>query len=510
MQSVGLVSVKSVESFNELTPSDNSVFTDSGEECNPVQTTYRAKKQTTESRDIGINFGSSHRNQLNSSLTSSSLHCNTCDSPTSQPRSGQGPGRLPYSQKKHSSKDSGYSSRLGTDETSSSPDKSSPRMFAPVSLDEEDKGRKRHEQRPVQILTLACSPVLINGSYPQFYYVGDPPSYWSVLSFDQKLKIHQAIVASEANRKHPHKPLLQKMLSPTKSASCSSLDRLSLTASLEDYAINLGAMNGSTKQDSEASGTRKERLLSVTRFETFTTDLESPKCAMVVRIFDTAPSTEASIPLQKKLEHNLSPHNVSGDTSMPSEEMFPASQNTMDVILTAAGQAKLRRGKKGKNGRQRAVLSDDLMLKVSSSHNMECSDQVKEGPTSKSRTVKNEMAQPSEQNSQKTGNVSRLDSNFSAIQDSMKREDECGPNMKSISKSTDTLSDMDRWSSQLRRLAQSAQSTTNLDLSQRASETASILSIRPSQSLDDLTLPMTACVGPDPMLGSDYPREGFL
>lgn len=460
-----------------------------------------------------------------------------------------------------SPKDSGYGSRLDTEDLQSplqTPKPSPSKAASPVkkrgigkvkmgSL--KMKGQKKKGFHPsIPILTLANSPVLVNRSYLQFYYSGDPLSSWATVKeapFQRKLQLHQNMRTNSplpVRGRYPNRPLMpplhrmggKKRLLPAtgqlaKGTSSSSFDGLSLS-SLEEYATSLEQrkMNATVQEDSsENAGVRKERLLSVTRFQTLTTDLELPKSAQLVKLVHVEGSTSP--------EHTLNePMSITGTTAQTSPQKDTAKgqpdqqklegaqqsveshsllQNSMDAMLTAACQAKLRRGK-GK--RQRIEVRDNLAsvknegfagerpvpmaasTPKDSAITTDDRPQWKRKAESLKRGEKGRWRRASEEPTRTSGSdwVQPL-----AIRLSQ-------PYRAEVSKSSDRLSVLDSWEGQK---AKSAQSTTDLDLSQRVSETQSVFSLRPAYSVDDLTHPLAASV--DHRLthsSTEPPREGFL
>ena len=461
-----------------------------------------------------------------------------------------------------SPKDSGYGSRLDTEDLQSpiqTPKPSPSKTASPVkkkgigkvkmgSL--KMKGQKKKGYHPsIPILTLANSPVLVNRSYLQFYYSGDPLSSWATIKeapFQRKLQFHQNTRTNSplpVRGRYPNRPLMpplhrmggRKRLLPAtgqsvKGTSISSFDRLSFSSSLEEYATNAeqSKMNATVQEDSsETAGVRKERLLSVTRFQTLTTDLESPMSAQLVKLVhiegstspehtlneptSTAGSTTQSSPQKDTAQGQSDKQRLEGALQSAQPQSF--SQNSMDAMLTAACQAKLRRGR-GK--RQRIEVRENL-----GSASSESFATGNTGPVAASTPKDSAIA--SHDHPVRQGKAEGL-----------KREDKRGrwrraseeptrtsgsglvqplaiklshPYRTEVSKSSDRLSALDCWEGQK---AKSAQSTTDLDLSQRVSETQSVVSLRPAYSVDDLTHPHTTFVDHRLTHSTEPPREGFL
>ena len=544
---------KRIASFSGSIQSNDSVFTDTEDACDSLQTSGRSLPGgmlALASEGMGVRYSRSRRSRPPGvGKSPSSLPC------TPGPRNANlhlVGGEVQSD--KRSPKDSGYGSRLDTDEIQSPPlsDKSSPsRVLSPVKQHGSIVGLEQNANvatdalKLPQILPLAHSPVMVNGSYRQFYYLGDPVNSSAALNetpFSQKLLIHRYTPSKSptpSRGRYPDLPILPPQhsteenkkiilhaLQPIKSASCCSLDRLSLTSSLEEYASNLEKIdvnaNASTDED---VGTRRERMVSMTRFET--TNLELPQCTTVVKVVVPVSSSSASAQTHEETKRRrslLDLFQIGKRKTRPAK----SSPNTANVMLTSAGWAKLR---KRKQKRERRVVSDDLTHQIHIPTAAEIRDKVvisspvdghsmgktkrREERREKHTTTKRHSLEIRQYVSKQTqtstpSTPSEMKKQLPVFQDFSLPVTGIGPYTSEMSKSTDGLADLQHLSAQLRKLAQPAQSTTNLDLSQRASETMSVVGLRPSHSVDDLVHPVAAQIGHSLPQGAEQPREGFL
>ena len=455
---------------------------------------------------------------------------------------------------KRSPKDSGYGSRLNTDDlqspSHSNSDKSSPR-----SLPSSAKGEASSPHSPAsqpddgsfKILTLVNSPVLVNKSYRQFYYLDDSSSFVAreVQSPDSvKAKPNQT--STPTRGKYPKQPLLPrreqskatqnqltvKSIKAIKSASCSSLDRLSLTSSLEEYAFDLVKGTGGEEPMDENEAFGRGRLLSVTRFETLTGNLETPQCATIVKVTGPSPSSSASGQKEKKQKKHLLSRFYIGRRKNKSELQLGAA--SQDVIMTQAGRARLRKKGRG-HGRQRMVVSDDLTHKVKFvvgeaerpekqveelGRNRQLQTTTTKAPTpirdiTDKRTQEKSQIKIFEKQPERSRKKELCRSAEHAPPTAgtyLVQENHIGPFSAELSQSLDGgLSDLKHLEIQLKKLAQPSQSTTNLDLSQRVLETETSVGLRVSHSMDDIGDPMGTSLSQTKEISSDDPpREGFL
>lgn len=512
-------------SFSSSIQSNDSVFTDT-DGPSSIQTSSRSLPgeivgQSSSRMDSKDHSNRSHIRKYASTSTSKSNSL----LPGHQQLGGEGV-QLYMQKGKPSPKDSGYGSRLDTDELQSPPlsDKSSPGRLTSHAK-RLNTGRTSvgalNDQSLLPIIPLARSPVLVNRSYLQFYYLDDVIDSFASLNetpFHDKLTAssrERGPPASKPNPNHPvmlptqpeslHNKRLLNSLQPIRSASCSSLDRLSLTSSLKEYASNLEKVDMTTSVDHEQRG----RLLSVTRFETFSSDLESPQCATVVKL--TSRQEESN-----RRKHLLSRFHIRKRKAK--SQVAESSHSSKEVVMTPAGEAQLRKKKRGKQESQRRVVSDDLTLRVHFSTTIEDCEQTGTASnlgehssrmTKKEHDHKGQVKQP-KQKRLSQGDQNRKDlSNFSYPRAHL-QDSHVSSMVPELSQSTDGLADLQHLSMQLRKLAQPAQSTTNLDLSQRASETMSTIGLRVSHSVDDLSDPLAAPLSQSTPAESDEPREGFL
>ena len=513
------------ESFSSSIQSNDSVFTD---------TDLSNSLQTSSSAAMGSSQGK---------LFVEGSETVFCEVPTGD-REAEGKVVLRKVDKKRSPKESGYGSRLNTDDlqspSHSSSDKSSPKCIASpaqgdtialvVTKTDSDDGSC------IRILTLANSPVLVNKSYRQFYYVDD-------LSLPSKGAQPLAQPSTEKSRtptrgKYPKQPILPQMgqsmsahkqltvksIKAIKSASCSSLDQLSLTSSLEDYASNLAkGASGEEAVGGNEAGTR-ERLLSVTHFETLSGNLETPQCATIVQVAGSSASSLDAEQKKKHRKHLLSRLYIRRRKAKAAEKLTNTSDRTPGVVVTPAGQAQLRKKKRENRGKRRMVVSDDLTHKVNFEIGSRDSHQPNTAENSSTPTVK-----PSETETRRKKKKSEVKGKRSETKREKKlchsaehatpragmyfvRENHILPFSAELSQSLDGgLSDLKHLELQLKKLAQPSQSTTQLDLSQRVIETAATLGLRVSHSVDDLTDPNGVTLSQTSEASSDEPpREGFL
>ena len=448
--------------------------------------------------------------------------------------------------KNRSLKDSGYGSRLDTDDFQSPPvsssDKSSPFSTASSTKHHANSSTTKNDMfsstndDTFQILNLAGSPALVGKSYHQFYYADN--NYPFVNSSTTPNESPQAALPVNDRQdkqttlsgqkcptctvpeqsQHVHKNITMDYLNPIKSASCSSIDRLSLTSSLKEYAHNLEMVN-STTDESVGVGKTRERLLSVTRFETLSADLDTPQCATVVKVVDPVNSTSVSSrkePRQRRpLLRRLHIRKKKNKGAQSVTESTPYDTN--EVVMTPAGQAQIRR-KKRKQGTQRMVVSDDLTHKViypkRGEDQKQSMSRQQDAPMHTNGLKKNENnKQKLEEQTAKIGKerlVLSAEHSFHNASAYFASEGNIDSVPTKFSQSMDGLTDLKILSIQLRKLAQPSQSTTNLDLSQRASETMSNVGLKLSYSMDNLTDPAPAPVCLNSVDTKEPPREGFL
>ena len=541
---------KRIASFSGSIQSNDSVFTDTEDACDSLQTSGRSLPGgmlALASEGMGVRYSRSRRSRPPGvGKSPSSLPC------TPGPRNTLVGGEVQSD--KRSPKDSGYGSRLDTDEIQSPPlsDKSSPsRVLSPVKQQDSIVGLEQNANvatdasKLPQILPLAHSPVMVNGSYRQFYYLGDhvdPSAALNETPFSQKLLIHRYTPSKSptpSRGRYPDLPILPPQhsteenkkiilhaLQPIKSASCCSLDRLSLTSSLEEYASNLEKINvNANASTDEDVGTRRERLVSMTPFET--TNLELPQCATVVKVVVPVSSSSASAQTHEQTKRRRSLLDLF-QIGKRKTRQAKSSPNTANVMLTSAGRAKLR---KRKQKRERRVVSDDLTHRIHiptaaeirdkvvisspvDGHSMGKTKRREEGREKHTSTKRHSLEirqYVSKQTQTSTPSTpSKMKKQMPIFQDFSLPVTGVGLYTSEMSKSTDGLADLQHLSAQLRKLAQPAQSTTNLDLSQRASETMSVVGLRPSHSVDDLVHPVAAQIGHSLPQGAELPREGFL
>ena len=429
---------------------------------------------------------------------------------------------------KCSPKDSAYGSRLNTDEFPSPPisDGSSPRSLA--SPNKSSSSHLGMGSGPVtgtdavKILPLSHSPVLVNNSYLQFYFNDDPVTLLHTVQSKNETKrtlsskthhLPSKLVSEQA--KGVHKKKFLSSLHPIKSASCSTIDRMSLTSSLEEYASNLEKVNVTVEGPTdEVTGMRRERLLSLTRFETLTRDLESPLCATVVKVVVPSGSGREGKKQRKHLLSRFRKKKAETAAKSPTN----SSKGLEEVIMTPAGQAKLRKMKEERHGRQRKVVSDDLTHKV---HFQAAETQTAMRRSEHFADMRKKEQQYKEHGEKYLKCHSLNSADERPILSGEKRhpragmhfvqENHIGSYATELSQSTDGLADLTRLSMQLRMLAQPSQSTTNLDLSQRASETISNIGLmRTSHSMDDITDSLGAPLSQGHAESNELPREGFL
>lgn len=521
-------------SFSSSIQSNDSVFTDT-DGPSSIQTSSRSLPGEI----VGQN--SSRMDSTYSKDRSNRSHIRKYASTSTSKSSSLLPGHQQlggedvqlYMQKgKPSPKDSGYGSRLDTDELQSPlSDKSSPGRLTSHTKRSNTGSTSVgalcdiEGQSLLPIVPLARSPVLVNRSYLQFYYLDDPIDSFASLNetpFHDKLTMGRRERGPPPSRKpYPNRPTtlpeqpeslhnkkLLNSLQPIRSASCSSLDRLSLTSSLKEYASNLEKVDMTTSTDQEPER-KRERLLSVTHFQTFSSDLESPQCATVVKL--TSRQEESN-----RRKHLLSRFHIRKRKAK--SQITESSHSSKEVVMTSAGEAQLRKKKRGKQESQRRVVSDDLTLRVHFSTTIKECEQTATASnlgehssrlTKKKHDHKEQVKHPKQKrHSQGDQNINDL-SNFSYPRAHL-RDSHVSSMVPELSQSTDGLADLQHLSMQLRKLAQPAQSTTNLDLSQRASETMSTIGLRVSHSVDDLSDPLAAPLSQNTPAESDEPREGFL
>lgn len=447
---------------------------------------------------------------------------------------------------KRCQKDSGYGSRLNTDELQSPPicssNKSTPSSTAsPTKGGWHGTSNSGHsltsatdnDYNTLQILPLANSPTRANRSYHQFYYVGDSVGcsipYDTFPYCNKSSEITKSPHLTPTRGKYPilpskqlkdvHKQTISKTLKQIKSASCSSLDRLSLTSSLEEYASNLAKGDGVTPKESVDGEDRvivRDRLLSITHFETLTADLEMPQCATVVKVSDPTPDL---IQKEKKRRRNLLIRLLMGKRKQKATSLIESSEHSKGVMMTSAGEATLRRKSKRNHGRQRKVVSDDLTHKVKSQKVDKHQEINFEAVTVQVEDVKQkvEILNPESKKDRKQNSFDNTrEKQFSLSAEHTSHQPELcfaqdnllTPFSAELSQSMTGLSHI---ASQLRKLAQPSQSTTNLDLSQRVSETMSNVGLRGSHSVDDLTDTVGPPLSQNTVVAGDgLPREGFL
>ena len=444
---------------------------------------------------------------------------------------------------KRSAKDSGYGSRLNTDDVQSPPVSSSSK-YSPNSSASPTKGALDDTLSPVHlspasntdggggttlpILPLADSPTRTRRSYLQFYYVGDPivsPATYNTQSSHNKSS--DGLLTPKTGR-YPKKPIIPpkrsrgahqkivaKSLKPIKSASCSSLDRLSLTPSLEEYASNIAGAKESVDGEPREMG-RQQRLLSITHFETLTSDLEKPQCATVVKLLDATPGGLDLSQKEKKRRWHLLSRLLMGKRKQ--KTVTKSSDPSKEVIMTPAGEATLRRkSRKNRRGRQRKVVSDDFSYKLNFEKADVCLTQLKEvAPAEKmqkKQSSKEEEKKPRERSSfDKNREKQFCLSAEHSPRPSVTQNNPITSSSAELSQSMGGLSDLKRLENQLRKLAQPSQSTTDLDLSQRAMQTMSNVGLRSSHSVDNFLgntvgAPVAQSTAAD---GDHLPCEGFL
>ena len=473
-----------------------------------------------------------------------------------------------------SQKDSGYSSRLGTDDLESSlrASKLLPRKpSSPItknrikSVKMKNQKKKNPGSPSLPILTLANSPVLVNRSYLQFYYTGDPLSSWATVKeapFKRKLHIHQMLAGRSqkpARGKYPCRPLMppvqivdmKKSLvslathySRTVSGS-TSVEKLSLSSSLKNYANTLeeNKRKVSEEQDKpEAPAEKRERLLSITRFQTSTTDLELPQSAELVKVIrlgsnrsstdtSTAPTTamlgtnldSSSVNLLSNVasfkgEQNLEQKNLEKSLNRQQQGVISpklqpscASQNSMEVMLTAASQAKVRRKNVMKNRIEVKDISTSgidslvkIMMPISAST-------PKESAIDSSEYNKERKLAMSEGNGSDVTNKSGwllankkiTFGSGSLIQQPLALNLSPYPYPSEVSKSSCQLSVIDPMQESK---TKPAQSVTNLDYIQKDS----LYCLRPAFSMDDLSQSLSSSVDCGLACTKKKLREGFL
>ena len=448
-------------------------------------------------------------------------------------------------------KDSGYSSTLGTDDLEFPlralkllPCKPSPpitkKRIKSVKMKNQ---KKKNPGRPsVPILTLANSPVLVNRSYLQFYYTGDPLSSWATVKeapFKRKIHAHQMLGGRNpkpVRGKYPYRPLMppvqqvdiKKSLVPlathdsrTMSGSA-SFDKLLLSSSLNDYASMLEENKGKVaeKQDRpEAPADKRERLLSITQFQTSTTDLELPQSAKLVKVIQvgnsrsstdpsTAPTNGTSLDSSSvNLPSNMTSHR---DVISPKAQPSCASQNLMEVMLTAASQAKVRR----KNFKSKRIEVKDIstsgidslvkiMMPISASTPKESAIDSSEYGRERKLTI------GEENRSDVTSKSGRLLANKKITFGSGNLIQPLALNLSpypypsEVSKSSCQLSIIDHVQESK---TKSAQSVTSLDHTQKDS----LYCLRPAFSMDDLSQPLSGSLDRGLAYTKKTSREGFL
>ena len=529
-------------SFSSSILSNDSVFTDS-DLSGSVQTSERmvANQRLVEPSPA---VGSCHaRGYVNGTVAENSLRS------VKEPYTTQAGQMVPKRgstikcSDKRSPKDSGYGSRSNTDDIQSPPasvsNKSSPASSAsPLTRYNgslASKGSQCHDNSDseLQILPLANSPVLVNRSYYQFYHIDD--AYVSSTTHKRTPSVNISTVKgtttpTQPRGKYPNQPLLPpqqpqsvhkklvvESLKPIKSASCSSLDRLSLTSSLEEFAENLDKINVAAYEsiDGDETGGPRKRLLSVTRFETLTSNLEVPQCATVVKVVAPTTSTAGTGRSETKQRNAwLRRFNIGRRRVKTTKQSTDSSRHSVGVMITPAGQAKLRR-KKANRGSRRMVVSDDLTHKVCFPSNVQHSQQ-----STPTQTVSHSSnGADVKENACKGQQLSRTGGKQFAVSKEEDQEEKRAYEPQDyfassipakLSQSIDGLADLKFLSLQLQTLAQPSQSTTNLDLSQRASETASNVALRVSQSVNDLSDAVATPLGQLAVNDDGLPREGFL
>ena len=516
------------ESFSSSIQSNDSVFTDT-DLSSSLQTSGRLV--TSELQQPSV-MGSSHSKVCEEEEAHTFHHVPVCDVEEQR-------GATPKAEEKRSPKDSGYGSRLNTDDlqspSHSESAETSPRSMqsVPKEVDTTVGGASAtatsdSDEGPLRILTLANSPVLVNKSYRQFYYVDDLAFTLEETSLLKNRKPtptrgkypKEPILPGKGLSKSTHDRLTIKSITAIKSASCSSLDRLSLTSSLEEYASNLAKEAGGEDTVEGNEEVRRERLLSVTHFETLTANLETPQCATIVKVAGSSKSPSASSQkLKKHRKHLLSRLLVGKRKTKAAAKLGGSSDQLKDVVITAPGQAPLRKKNFG-HGRRRMVVSDDLTHKV----NFEVgeNDHLHTNTASKPTTPNTETkeATRTEKSRKSVDSESGREKELcrSAEHASPRagmyivQENHIGPFSAELSQSLDCgLSDLKQLEIQLRKLAQPSQSTTHLDLSQRVLETSVTMGLRVSHSADDLSDPMGISLSQTNEASRDEPpREGFL
>lgn len=524
-------------SFSSSIQSNDSVFTDTDVSI-PEQNSgilMQGEDLGQGSSRMGSSYSKSHSDRPTSRKSlhpvSDSPATTTCKSyrmPASQYIMGK--EAQPCREKdKRSPKDSAYGSRLNTDELQSPSLSNKSCPASPTKL----HGNDDDALRP-HILPLANSPILINSSYFQFYYLDDPVS--DSFSTRNETPIHlmkhhcckdlnttaskgtypNCPILPPEQSKCVHKKRILKSLQPIKSASCSSLDKFSLTSSLEEYASNLEKVDmtveGSTNQD---RGIKRERLLSVTRFKILTSNLESPQCARVVKVVPVVDTSTRS-PLQEKSKQRkrlLGRFHIGRWKTKQKKLPATSPHSSKEMVMTPAGEATLRKGKRGKQRRQRMVVSDDLTHQVHFSTNDEHHIKTATTPTAGEHTtgiIEEDHKRQEYKKRLSLDNCSDRRNLPSTSPEYFMKENHISSFATKMSQSADGLSDLKHLSAQLRKLAQPAQSTTNLDLSQRASETMSTVGLRASHSVDDLTDLVAAPLSQSIAQGNEPMREGFL
>ena len=531
-KSKGVVFHARDESFSSSIQSNDSVFTD---------TDFPSSLQTS-GRFVPSEFCGGESQEMWSS------HGKLTTTGATVTESGRG-AQFKKIKDKRSPKDSGYGSRLNTDDLQSPSHSSSDNKSSPRSLPSTAKGEvgpSEPDDEALKVLTLSNSPVLVNKSYLQFYYVDDSSTLTEETLSHDPVDSTTDRLSTPTRGRYPKEPMIPrkeqskgtknqltvKSIKAIKSASCSSLDRISLTSSLEEYASALakGASGEDPADENESLG--RGRLLSVTRFEILTGNLETPQCATIVKVTGPSPSPAASGQKEKKQRrHLLSRFNI---RRWKTKSAVEPGDRSKGVIMTQAGQARLRKKDRG-HGRQRMVVSDDLTHKVKfavddpeiAKTRVEAVDRDCQLEKSTTKTSTPPQTNTTEKRTggfneskvhlKHTDNRKEELSHFAEHASPTDRrylvqENHIGPFSAELSQSLDGgLSDLKHLEIQLKKLAQPSQSTTDLDLSQRVLEIETSLGLRVSHSMDDISEPMGASLSQTNDAGSDQPpREGFL
>ena len=538
------------ESFSSSIQSNDSVFTD---------TDFLSSLQTSGS---GFVLNESLGGGKSPEMGSNQGKLSADEAPTRLNRAAiveSGQGVLSKKKEdKRSPKDSGYGSRSNTDDLQSPSHMSSSDKSSPGSLPSTTRGEgstpgntaSEPDEGEMKIFTLATSPVLVNKSYLQFYYVDDSSIVTEALSHDL-IKTTPNRMSTPTRRKYPKEPMLPrkeklkatqnqltvKPIKAMKSASCSSLDRLSLTSSLEEYASKGAMMSGEeVGDDNEQFG--RGRLLSVTRFEILTGNLETPQSATIVKVAGPSPSSATSSQKEKKQRKHLLSRFHIGRWKTKSGSVEPGDRSK-GVIMTQAGQVRLRKKQRQHGRRRRMVVSDDLTHKVkfaigeAESVTLQAdSDAVDRKCQLRTATAKPSTPTHTNTTEARTGKKNTRTVLVKQTDRSRKEElsrsaehtpptagmylvheNHIGPFSAELSQSLDGgLSDLKHLEIQLKKLAQPSQSTTDLDLSQRVLEIETSVGLRVSHSMDDISDHMGACsLSQAKDTSSIEPfREGFL